>query len=38
LEGVKAEPVEKKLRRYKLNWQQQVKNEQQEDAKNSAEL
>jgi hypothetical protein len=38
LEGVKAEPVEKKLRRYKSNWQQHVKKEQQEDAKNNAEL
>jgi hypothetical protein len=38
LEGVKAEPIEKKLRRYKSNWQQQVQNEQQEDAKNNAEL
>jgi hypothetical protein len=38
LEGLKAEPVDKKLRRYKSNWQQSVKNEQQEDAKNNVEL
>jgi hypothetical protein len=38
LEGLKAEPVDKKLRRYKSNLQQHVKNEQQEDAKNNAEL
>jgi hypothetical protein len=31
LEGVTAEPVEKKLRRYKSNWQQ-------ENAKNNVEL
>jgi len=38
LDGLKAGPVEKKLRRYKSNWQQQVKNEQQEDTQNNAEL
>jgi hypothetical protein len=38
LEGLKAEPVDKKLGRYKSNWQQYVKNEQKEDAKNNAEL
>jgi hypothetical protein len=38
LEWLRAEPVDKKLRRYKSIWKQHVKNEQQEDAKNNAEL
>jgi len=38
LDGLKAGPAEKKLRRYKSNWRQHVKNEQQEHAQNNAEL
>jgi hypothetical protein len=41
LEEFKVEPVDKKLRKYKSNWPCNLKcnkNEQQQDAKNKAEL